>query len=313
MNLYSTPEISIIVPIYNAEKYLTRCLNSILNQTFKCFELLLINDGSSDDSLNICKRFALKDKRIIVYDKQNEGVSATRQFGIEKAKGTYSIFIDADDWIDSNMLSDMHQLMIQHQYDILICNYFMNNDLVKEKQGIKAPKEIIHNMLNSKIKGVMWNKLVKHSLYTQYKIKFPAKINFCEDVFVCMQLFLFASHIGYTEKAYYHYMENPTSITRKLNKNILLQRIEFVHLASTFLSKNDMDKNWLLWHKLDLKWIGFASGLFTLKEYRNIFPELFQEYNILTYPKSLKNIMILYLASYATFWFLLKRVYLLKK
>ena len=155
-------EISIIVPVYNAEKYLERCLNSILAQKFINFEVLLINDGSSDESLYICNMFALKDNRITVFDKKNEGVSATRQYGIEKATGAYSVFIDADDWIEPNMLAEMHHTITKQQNDILICNYFINNNLIKEEQRANAPKALIQNMLNSKIKGVMWNKLVKH-------------------------------------------------------------------------------------------------------------------------------------------------------
>ena len=180
-------EISIIVPVYNAEKYLERCLNSILAQKFINFEVLLINDGSSDESLYICNMFALKDNRITVFDKKNEGVSATRQYGIEKATGAYSIFIDADDWIEPNMLAEMHHTITKQQNDILICNYFINNNLIKEEQRANAPKALIQNMLNSKIKGVMWNKLVKHSLYKQFNIRFPSNINFCEDVYVCIQ------------------------------------------------------------------------------------------------------------------------------
>ena len=300
-------EISIIVPVYNAEKYLERCLNSILAQKFINFEVLLINDGSSDESLYICNMFALKDNRITVFDKKNEGVSATRQYGIEKATGAYSIFIDADDWIEPNMLAEMHHTITKQQNDILICNYFINNNLIKEEQRANAPKALIQNMLNSKIKGVMWNKLVKHSLYKQFNIRFPSNINFCEDVYVCIQLFLSTTKIGFTENAYYHYMDNPCSITRKPHKNIIIQRIDFVNRATKLLQENHLNKNWLMWHKLDLKWIGFASNLFSFQEYKEIFPELFQEYNACNHPKYLKNIIILYFASYHFFWNFFKR------
>ena len=97
-------KISIIIPIYNADKYLARCIDSILAQTYKNFELILVNDGSSDNSSDICNEYKLRDKRIHTYHNQHKGVSYSRNFGIIKSSGTYICFIDSDDWIETNYL-----------------------------------------------------------------------------------------------------------------------------------------------------------------------------------------------------------------
>ena len=105
----NSPKISIIVPVYNAEKYLHRCIDSILTQTFGDFELLLIDDGSTDKSGRICDDYVSKDHRIRIFHKQNGGVASARELGIIQAVGKYSIHVDADDWIESNMLEEMYK------------------------------------------------------------------------------------------------------------------------------------------------------------------------------------------------------------
>ena len=128
------PLISVIVPVYNTEKYLPRCIDSILAQTFTDFELLLIDDGSTDKSGTICDEYAKKDKRIRVFHKENGGVSTARQLGIDKAIGIYSIHTDGDDWIEKDMLKDMYDKIIEKNADILIADFFINN---QQKEEIK--------------------------------------------------------------------------------------------------------------------------------------------------------------------------------
>ena len=102
------PKVSVIVPVYNTEKYLERCIDSIISQSFKDFELILINDGSKDKSLSIMKEYAKKDKRIKVFDQNNKGPAITRNFGINKSKAKYVMFIDSDDYIDDNYIQDYY-------------------------------------------------------------------------------------------------------------------------------------------------------------------------------------------------------------
>ena len=122
--------ITVIVPIYNVEKYLKRCIESILNQTFKDFELLLLNDGSTDSSGKICDIYASKDNRIVVRHKKNQGVSTTRNLGIDIAKGEYITFIDSDDWIEKDYLEKMYSKIKEMNVPLLITGY------IEERNGI---------------------------------------------------------------------------------------------------------------------------------------------------------------------------------
>jgi len=117
--------ISIIVPIYNVEIYLEKCLNSIINQTYKNIEILLINDGSSDNSLRICKKYQKKDKRIVLINKKNGGLSSARNAGIDKASGNYLLFIDSDDYIEIDMIEKLYNNIKSNNADISICNFFI--------------------------------------------------------------------------------------------------------------------------------------------------------------------------------------------
>ena len=115
------PKISVLIPVYNSEKYIKRCIKSVLSQTFLDFELLLIDDGSSDSSGDICDTFAEQDERIKVYHKQNEGISATREFCITHAQGDYIQFIDSDDWVEPDMLHEMYNKAKECDSDIVGC------------------------------------------------------------------------------------------------------------------------------------------------------------------------------------------------
>ena len=116
--------VSIILPIYNAEKYLERCLESIITQTYANIEIILINDGSTDNSINIIKEYAIKDSRIIIIDKENEGVSVARNIGILKARGKYICFVDADDYIEKSMIEKMKCCIDKENVDLVRINYY---------------------------------------------------------------------------------------------------------------------------------------------------------------------------------------------
>ena len=120
------PQVSIIVPIYNVERYLRRCIDSIIGQTFKNWELILVDDGSTDSSGLICDDYSF-DERVIVIHKKNEGISITRQFGLNKAKGRYIQFVDSDDWIESTMIEKMYDLATTNNSDLVSCDFVQEN------------------------------------------------------------------------------------------------------------------------------------------------------------------------------------------
>ena len=229
MALGDSPKISVIVPVYNVEQYLPRCIDSILAQTFTDFELLLIDDGSTDNSGKICDEYAFKNNRIRVFHKENGGVASARQLGIDKAQGEYSIHVDSDDWVDENMLEEMYNKVLSEQTDIVVVDYYVNyqNKEFYRKQEFSQP--LLKAILNGYVMGSLWNKLIKHSLYQKYSVQFCQDINYCEDVLVLVQILL--NHdisISYLNHAYYHYnRENLTSITRNYTQATYVERKNF--------------------------------------------------------------------------------------
>ena len=120
--------ISVIVPVYNVEKYLDKCINSLINQSYNNLEIILIDDGSTDNCGEICDKYALKDNRIKVIHKKNEGLSAARNLGISISKGDYIIFIDSDDWVDKEILLKLLNLIKKYNSDIAVCDYLLTYD-----------------------------------------------------------------------------------------------------------------------------------------------------------------------------------------
>lgn len=223
-----SPEISVIVPVYNAGKYLHRCIDSILAQTFTDFELLLVDDGSKDDSGASCDEYAARDGRIKVFHKENGGVSSARQLGINEANGIFSIHADSDDWVENDMLERLHDVALRTEADIVIADYYEDN----RNRSIHVPQcmnstkseEIIAGFFTHKLIGSVWNKLVRHSLYKENDISFPKNINYCEDLIVICKLLLAKPHVEFINEAFYHYdISRSVSITRSYTHETYLQ------------------------------------------------------------------------------------------
>lgn len=222
-------KVSVIVPIYNVEKYLRRSIESIQKQTLKDIEIILINDGSSDGSLAICQEYQKKDNRIEIIDKPNGGVSSARNAGLEIAKGDYIGFVDPDDWIESEMFNSMYNLAMNTVADICISDYIV------EKAGTSIPitleidtnllkkedinREIIAGMLGSSdlnsgsttIMGSVCRLLIKKELIIEYNIRFTEDISFMEDLIFCVQLLTKSNFVCINRGLFYHYITNPNS------------------------------------------------------------------------------------------------------
>lgn len=228
-------EISIICPVYNVENYIHKCIDSILLQTFKNWELLLINDGSTDNSGKICDEYSIRDSRIKVYHKKNSGVSSTRQLGIDISSGQYLIHIDPDDWVDERMLEDMYEKILEKQADLLICDFFVNNSNGEEryiKQDVTSckPDKVLRGLFYG-IHGSCCNKLVKKNVIINHNVKFPKNINYCEDVLFWIQLLKNNDiKITYFNRAYYHYFMNENSITHKYTIDTYNNRLLYCKL-----------------------------------------------------------------------------------
>lgn len=193
----SNPRISVIVPIYNVEKYIDACLRSIQNQTFRDFEVILVNDGTPDNSMEIARKYVENDSRFILYNKTNGGLSNARNFGIERAKGEYIAFIDSDDRIRSRYLENLYRAIVRFKADVAICDfklYYQNKNKV-----CSSGSNLKNNRLYDTVDGLkellsdrnmrfyVWNKLWKASLFRDNGITMTSM--FYEDIVICSQLF----------------------------------------------------------------------------------------------------------------------------
>lgn len=238
-------KISVIVPVYKVEEYLDRCINSILNQTFKDFELILVDDGSPDKCGLICDKYAQKDSRIKVIHKENEGLSAARNTGIEIAKGEYIAFVDSDDYIDKRMYEELYNASINNKSDIVICDYqkiYSNNEINNYKLVKKYQIENLSKIqalsrlydVDSSAYIVAWNKLYKRSLFDQ--LRYPNG-RLYEDEFITYKLLYYSNNITYLPLRLYYYMQREDSIT-SMKKNsedrldvifAFKERLEFIY------------------------------------------------------------------------------------
>lgn len=239
--------ISVIVPVYNVEKYLKRCLTSLINQTFKDFEIILINDGSTDGSLSICKEFALKYDFITVVHQENYGQAYARNRGIERAKGEYIAFVDSDDFVHPNYLNLLYSALIQTNADIAICDFkrFTEESEIKiEKEEIQKkseynnytvflPDENFQGIQDLKIE-VLWNKLYKKKLFS--KIKFPeGEIH--EDTATYYKFLYLSQKTVYIDNVLYYYYNNPVGTMCKPFTEKRLNEIFFFFEQAEFFEK----------------------------------------------------------------------------
>lgn len=223
VKMESTPIISVIVPVFNAENYLRKCIDSLLSQTFSKFEILLIDDGSTDKSGQICDEYARVDKRVLVFHNENQGVSVTRQFGIDHASGIYTIHVDSDDWVDCDMLEELYAEAQRSNADMVICDYWVEyarKTELKKQQPACLDSESVLRDLFVKLHGSCWNKLIRKSCYMDYHIQFPKDLHYSEDLYVMVALLLHPLKISYLPKAFYHYDQtgNVNSISRSATK-----------------------------------------------------------------------------------------------
>lgn len=228
----SKPLVSIIIPVYNVELYLSKCIDSVLAQSFTDWECILVDDGSKDKSGSICDNYALKDNRIKVIHQNNSGVSVARQVGIDNVCGEYSIHIDPDDWVESNMIEELYNKAKSDDADMVICDYFKHEDgvqkYINQSPNFLEPIKIIEQMLTTnmypQLYGSCCNKLVRCSCFNSSDnlIRFePEDLSLGEDVvFNCRLLMSTVHRVSYLNKAFYHYEVRSNSLCSTLEKNI---------------------------------------------------------------------------------------------
>ena len=216
----TNPKISVIVPVYKAEHYLARCVDTLLAQTFDDFEVILVDDGSPDNSGAICDEYALKDKRVRVIHQPNAGVSMARQKGLDNARGEYVIHADPDDWVEPDMLKELYAKAKEEDADMVICDFYghYGEKVVYERQ---QPSSLDHNTvlcdMFKHLFGSCWNKLVRRVCFLKFDIHFSEGVSFCEDLLINSTLLQHNIKVAYLPNAFYHYdcSINSNSLVRK--------------------------------------------------------------------------------------------------
>ena len=228
------PKVTIIVPVYNVEKYIERCLNNLINQTLKDIEILIINDGSPDNSIEICEKFAKNDTRIKIYSKENEGLGLTRNYGIDRATGEYISFVDSDDYVSTNMCEVLYDVAKRNDADIVYGGIYRDNNRGKvisepcvEKEVVWYGETEIKQLLldfiatepeckNDTIMEVsVWKALFKKEIFDKNNIRFVSERQFIsEDVIFDIDFFLKSNCIVAIPDCVYYYCVNDDSLSK---------------------------------------------------------------------------------------------------
>ena len=210
------PKVSVIVPIYNVEKYLEKCINSLLSQTLEDIQIILVNDGSKDNSGNIAKEYEKNNKdRVIYVEKENGGLSDARNYGLKYANGDFIAFLDSDDYIEKNAYEEMYNKAIEENADYVECDFiweFPNKIRVDKQYPYKNKKEML-----SFVRVVAWNKLIKRQLITDNNLEFPKGLRY-EDVEFTYKLIPFINKFAYVDKPFIHYVQREGSIANVQNE-----------------------------------------------------------------------------------------------
>lgn len=277
------PVISIIVPVYNAERYINRCIDSILSQTFADFELLLIDDGSTDQSSAICDEYALRDSRVRVFHKENGGVSSARNLGLDHAQGDFVGWVDSDDYIDPDMYRILYNSLQINNADIVYCNLYMDYGAQKELYKLTQSYKDKHSMLVGWIAEpwtICCTSLIKRNLYEDNCLRYPSDFNFCEDFWMSLELRLNAKQVVSLDNALYFYNRcNAVSITSR-PKPVLQKDMEKAYTAifSSLENKglSNEYKKYLYWRILDTQQ-GWLMDKELFNNYLTFFPECVSE------------------------------------
>lgn len=222
--------VSVIIPVYNVETYLRECVESVLAQTYTNFELLLIDDGSKDSSPAICDEFAQMDSRVVVIHKGNEGPSATRNRGLQEARGEYIVFVDSDDLVDSQMLEKMERVMTRYQTDLCISGFLRFKDDWKQKVRIspyslmilQSQQELasVYTKAKTNMFGVsIWAKMYRTEIIRENDIHFLEHIDYEEDCCFNLDYFRHVNTVSVLRDYFYYYRQMDQSLSKGYRKN----------------------------------------------------------------------------------------------
>ena len=252
------PMVSIIVPIYNAEQYLRRCVDSILNQEYTDFEVFLVNDGSTDSSGDICEEYGNKDTRVIVIQKENTGVSDSRNLALDRARGKYLQFLDSDDWITPDATRLFVRAAEEYGCDMVISDFYRvvgerlspKGDI--EEEGVLTREEFAAHMMENPADfyyGVLWNKLYRRDIVEEHKLRMDTDISWCEDFMFNLEYIRHARRFYALHTPIYYYVKTKGSLASQgmnLSKTIKMKLTVFTYYKDFYknvLDEEEYEKN----------------------------------------------------------------------
>ena len=230
-------KISVIVPIFNSEKYINKCLDSIINQTYKNLEIILVNDGSTDNTINILEKYKNKDKRIKIINQKNSGGVIARKNGVDNATGKYVLIMDSDDWIEATLISEIvKKIKNNPDVEIVKFGYYYepykskkqlldsnSNDVIITKNNMQKP---IYSLIYKDDYNQIWNQLIKRDLFDFDSFIFKHIVHKGEDLQINLQLYSVAKSLLVTNECYYHYVYNPNSVTNNYDVKKIVNNIK---------------------------------------------------------------------------------------
>lgn len=252
------PMVSIIVPIYNAEQYLRRCVDSILNQEYTDYELLLVNDGSTDASGDICEEYGDQDPRVIVIQKENTGVSDSRNRALDRARGKYLQFLDSDDWITPDATRLFVRAAEEYGCDMVISDFYRvvgerlspKGDI--EEEGVLTREEFAAHMMENPADfyyGVLWNKLYRRDIVEEHKLRMDTDISWCEDFMFNLEYIRYAKVFYALHAPIYYYVKRKGSLASQginISKTVKMKLNVFEYYNNFYkhvLEEEDYEKN----------------------------------------------------------------------
>ncbi|MDR0555809.1 MAG: glycosyltransferase [Holosporaceae bacterium] len=236
-----SPVVSIIVPVYNTEKWLARCLGSLLNQTLKDIEIICVNDGSLDGSFEILEQFSRQDQRVIVINQDNRGPGFSRNAALEVACGEYVGFVDSDDWVESNYFEQLHGAAAKYDASMACCSIIraypsgkMREKLIIKEERLYCSTIDKYRITESPRKGYVYNKIYRRSEINLHKIRFPKEREFEDTGFTIRALYFLKTLVTVPTTRYYYWV-NQESITRvstdKRRRDMLASRRDFIEFS----------------------------------------------------------------------------------
>lgn len=245
------PVLSLLIPVYNSAPYLKRCLDSVINQSYKQLEIICVDDGSTDDSLEILNEYQKNDSRVKVFHQENKGVLAAKKRCMEESSGEYIGYVDSDDWVEPEMYDDMISRMWRYDLDIVCCDYYRDyeshsieshqrykdgeydvSEVVDGKKGMGIAGEIEPGVRN--INFFLWSKVYRRSIIYDNQMLVPDGICDGDDTAVVLPSILSSKKIGFVGKCYYHYCIRESSVSRDINDSDCGYEILFDYLYRRF-------------------------------------------------------------------------------